>query len=79
MMNISRPNNGASLRRSFATLSQSLHLLARRLSHELVEELQRLNSARMGEDELSRLAPRDRVRAVKAALNTHHEGSARCC
>lgn len=78
-MNIARPTNGPGLRRSLATLSQRLHFLARRLSHELVKELQRLNSARMGGNELSRLPPRDRVRAVKAALARHHEGSSRCC
>jgi hypothetical protein len=76
---MSRPQIGADLRRSLVTLSQSLRFFARRLSHELVTELRRLNSARMGQNELSRLAPRDRVRAVKAALAAHHQGSSRCC
>ena len=53
--------------------------LADRMSHEFATELSRLNSARMGKDELLRLAPRDRVRAVKAALMRHHRGAARCC
>ena len=79
MMNISRPKNGNGMRRSLATLSQGLYLRARRLSHELVKELRRLNSARMGRNELSRLAPRDRTRAVKAALAVRHKGSSRCC
>ena len=73
------PQNSGSLQRSFATVSQRLCFLAQRLSHELIKELQRLNSARMGGDELSQLAPRDRVRAVKAALGAHHRGSGRCC
>lgn len=56
-----------------------VNFLACRLCHEIVKEYQRLNSARLGRDALSRLASRDRVRAVKAALVEHHEGSARCC
>jgi hypothetical protein len=66
-------------RRSFATLSRNLHFKMRRLSHELVKELARLNSARIGRSELARLAPRDRVRAVKGALAAHHQGISRCC
>ncbi len=79
MRKTSRQKNGADIRRSLATLSQSLRFLAWRLSHELVKEFQRLNSARMGGNELLRLAPRDRVRAVKTALAAHHKGSSRCC
>lgn len=56
-----------------------VNFLARRLCHEIVKEYQRLNSARLGKDELSRLASRDLVNAVKAALAEHHKGSARCC
>ena len=50
-----------------------------RLVRELLKELRRLNSARLGEGELSRLAPRDRARAVKTALAAHHKGTSRCC
>jgi hypothetical protein len=56
-----------------------VNFLARKLFHEIVKEYQRLNSARLGKDELSRLASRDRVHAVKVALAEHHKGSARCC
>jgi hypothetical protein len=56
-----------------------VNLMARRLCHEIAKEYQRLNSARLGKDELSQLASRDQVHAVKAALAQHHKGSARCC
>jgi len=79
MRYMARPQIGAELRRSIATLSQSAHWLAQRLSHELVREIERLNSARIGKSELSRLIARDRVRAVKAALEEHHKSSSRCC
>ena len=49
------------------------------LLHEILNELRRLNSARLGADELARLAPRDRARAVKTALAAHHQGTSRCC
>ena len=78
-MKIPRQTNGGEACPSPATLSQSLYFLAGRLSHQLVAELRRLNSARVGIDELSRLAPRDRARAVKAALAAHHKGRSRCC
>jgi hypothetical protein len=74
-----RPTNGADLRRSLVTWSRTLQSIALRLSHELVTELRRLNSARIGERELSHLAPSERVRAVKSALATHHDRSSRCC
>lgn len=70
---------GAHLRHSIVSVSQSLHRASRTLSHQLLKELQRLNSARMGSGELSLLAPSERVRAVKAALMRHHEGKPRCC
>jgi hypothetical protein len=66
-------------RRSIAILWNRIHSLATQMSHELLNELGRLNSARVGEAELSRLAPRVRVRAVKAALVEHHKGASRCC
>jgi len=50
-----------------------------RLCHELEKELRRLNSARLGDAELSRLAPRERSQTVKQALDKHHRESARCC
>lgn len=59
--------------------SQRLGNGLRALFHEIEMELRHLNSARIGKSELSRLAPRDRARAVKAALAAHHRSSARCC
>lgn len=50
-----------------------------RLCHEVEKELRRLNSARIGQAELSRLAPRARAQAVKRALEEHHRHGARCC
>ena len=79
MMAIPRRKNDVGLRRSVGTLSRSFYSLARELSHELVNELGRLNSARIGAAKLSRLGSRDRVRAVKDALAAHHQGSSRCC
>jgi hypothetical protein len=70
---------GAQLRHSIVSLSQSLHHASRTLSRQLVGELRRLNSARMGRSELLRLEPSARARAVKAALVEHHEGRPRCC
>jgi len=78
-MTMSRPRYDTLAGPSFATLSQRLHFLAMRLSHELANELARLNSARLGDDELSQLTLRDRARAVKAALAEHHKGISRCC
>ncbi len=79
MMKLRHPENGAGLGRFIAAWSRSLHHTSRTLSHQLLKELQRLNSARMGSGELSLLAPSERVRAVKAALMRHHEGKPRCC
>jgi len=42
-------------------------------------ELRRLNHARIDSDKFSKLAPRDRRRAVKAALADHHSNTPRCC
>jgi pilus assembly protein TadC len=78
-MNIAGPKYGVEVLRSLASVSRSLLLAAQQLSHELIKELARLNSARIGNDELSRLAMRDRTHAVKAALAAHHGGSWRCC
>jgi hypothetical protein len=74
-----RQRSGSGLRQSVAILSHNFNCMARTLSHELVDELVRLNTARLGSNELSRLTPRDRVRAVKAALAAHHKGTSRCC
>jgi len=78
-MDASRTRNGADMRHSFAALSRRLCSAAMTLSHQLVNELERLNSARMGKHALSRLDSRDRVRAVKDALASHHEKTPRCC
>lgn len=79
MTKIRRPQIAADQRRSLAALFQRLQFLVRTMSHELGKELRRLNSGRMGRIELSQLAPRDRVCAVKAALAAHHKGTSRCC
>lgn len=79
MKKMAQQKIGAQVRRLIVGLSQSLHRASRTLSHQLVGELQRLNSARMGRSELLRLEPRARARAVKAALVKHHEGKPRCC
>ena len=75
-MKVAARKNGST---SCGELLTHVNFLASKLCHEIVTEYQRLNSARLGKDELSRLASRDRVRAVKAALVEHHKGSARCC
>jgi hypothetical protein len=74
-----RPANGAIIRRMLTLMLQKLRLQARTMLHEVLVELRRLNSARLGSDELSRLTPRNRVRAVKASLAAHHAKRARCC
>jgi hypothetical protein len=68
----------AGARRLLRMLSGCVHSVVE-VSQEMAIELRRLNSARLGEDELSRLAPRERARAVKAALDAHHAGISRCC
>ena len=78
-MKIPRLKNATYARQTLDLLSRHLPLSARTLFHEIEKELRRLNSARMGEAELSRLEPRDRARAVKSALAAHHRNSARCC
>jgi len=78
-MKMSRPKNSGAGKHRLAALANGLHHLALKLSHEIINELSHLNSARLGKAELSQLAPRERAQAVKAALATHHEGSSRCC
>jgi len=42
-------------------------------------ELLRLNRARMDSAALAQMQPRERRKAVKAALAAHHRNSSRCC
>ena len=42
-------------------------------------ELRRLNRARIDSTEFSKLPPRSRRNAVKAALAAHHRNRSRCC
>ena len=42
-------------------------------------ELRRLNRARLVPGELASMRPRERRRAVRAALVEHHRDRARCC
>jgi hypothetical protein len=79
MMESKRRTNASALRRALAGWSNGLVVLATTMCHETIKELTRLNSARIGPQELSRLAPRKRARAVKDALAAHHAGHARCC
>ena len=76
--NRKRPEIAARRRHRFTVLSGSYRFLVA-MSQEILNELRRLNSARIGSDELSRLAPRKRAQAVKAALEAHHRGTSRCC
>ena len=78
-MAVSRPSNGSSVPRLFARWWDMLHFPASKLSQQIIEELERLNSARLGKETLSQLTPRKRARAVKAALEAHHHGITRCC
>jgi len=64
--------------RSRIRLSDSLRLMGR-VSQELVTELARLNTARLGNDVLSQLSRHGRAQMVKAALAKHHDGITRCC
>jgi hypothetical protein len=45
----------------------------------IVIELRRLNRARMDSAALASMQPRERRKAVKAALAAHHRNSSRCC
>jgi hypothetical protein len=58
-------------RRAISTLAQ--------LTSAIAIELKRLNSARLDSSTLSRMQPRDRRQAVKAALADHHSNNPRCC
>jgi hypothetical protein len=49
------------------------------LTSAIAIELKRLNSARIDSSTLSRMQPRDRRQAVKAALAKHHSNNPRCC
>jgi hypothetical protein len=49
------------------------------VARALIHDLRRLNSGRIGADLLARLPRRERVRAVKAALEFHHDRAGRCC
>jgi hypothetical protein len=42
-------------------------------------ELRRLNRARMDSAALASMHPRERRKAVKAALAAHHSNRSRCC
>ena len=45
----------------------------------ITTELRRLNRARFDSATLASMGPRERRKAVKAALATHHRNSSRCC
>ena len=45
----------------------------------IATELRRLNRARLDSTALASMTPRDRRKAVKAALATHHRKTSRCC
>jgi hypothetical protein len=58
-------------RRALSTLAQ--------IVGAITIELRRLNRARLGPGKLARMGPRERRRAVRAALVAHHRDRARCC
>jgi hypothetical protein len=78
-MAVSRSSNGGVVRRSLARWRDIVHFSVLKLSYQIVKELERLNSARLGKATLSRLPPRQRAHAVKAALEAHHARTTRCC
>jgi hypothetical protein len=45
----------------------------------LLNDLRRLNSARLGKKALAKLPHREKSRAVKAALKAYHQNKDRCC
>jgi hypothetical protein len=45
----------------------------------IVIELRRLNRARLDSATLAGMGPRERRKAVKAALAAHYHNSSRCC
>ncbi len=51
----------------------------RRSWQSLMNELRRLNNARLGRNALAKLPRRERSKAVKAALEAHHQTPNRCC
>ena len=57
---------------------RAISILAQ-LTGAIAIELRRLNSARLDSSTLSRMHPRDRPKAVKAALADHHSNRPRCC
>lgn len=59
--------------------SARIHPMLRSFWLSLRDEVIRLNTARLGWTSLSRLSRRERTRAVKAALTSHHQGPTRCC
>jgi len=51
----------------------------RSLWRSLVNELVRLNRARLDEKSLANLSHREKTAMVKGALNQHHRQPTRCC
>ncbi|MGC2493493.1 hypothetical protein [Candidatus Binatus sp.] len=49
------------------------------LTGAITIEVRRLNRARIDSAALASMQPRDRRKAVKAALAAHHRNSSRCC
>jgi hypothetical protein len=52
---------------------------SRSLWRSLVDELVRLNRARLDEKSLAKLSRREKTTLVKAALNQHHRQPTKCC
>jgi hypothetical protein len=61
----------AYVRRAISTLAHVARVIA--------IELRRLNRARMDSAALASMPPRERRKAVKAALAAHHRNNSRCC
>jgi hypothetical protein len=52
---------------------------SRSLWRSLVDELVRLNRARLDEKSLANLSHREKTAVVKGALNQHHRQQTKCC
>jgi hypothetical protein len=63
-------------------IASSVRVAISRLAHvacAIAIELQRLNRARIDSAVLASMPPRERRKAVKAALAAHHRNSSHCC
>jgi len=64
--------------RIVARVGRAIAMLAH-IAGAVAIELRRLNRARLDSAALASMQPRERRKAVKAALAAHHRNSSRCC